>query len=68
MDVVVWLAWCVQQGTRRATYVWKCALTVILVSVTILLETADFPPLGWAVDAHAFWHLSTFPLPLLWYR
>ncbi|XP_037084681.1 post-GPI attachment to proteins factor 3-like [Pollicipes pollicipes] len=66
VDVAAWLAWCHHQRAH-ATYVWKCALTVILVSVTILLETADFPPLSWVLDAHAFWHLSTFPLPLLWY-
>ena len=37
-------------------------------SCMVLLELMDFPPLLWAVDAHALWHLSTIPIPLLWYR
>ncbi|XP_043216525.1 post-GPI attachment to proteins factor 3-like isoform X2 [Amphibalanus amphitrite] len=66
LNVITWLVWC---GLKRRTlpYVWKCALTVTLVSVSILLETADFPPIAWTLDAHALWHLSTSPLPLLWY-
>ncbi|XP_037077339.1 post-GPI attachment to proteins factor 3-like isoform X2 [Pollicipes pollicipes] len=66
VNVTAWLAWCHQQR-ERAAHVWKCAATVVLVSVSVLLETADFPPLAWTLDAHALWHLSTCPLPLLWY-
>ena len=47
---------------------WKCVVAVLWGSCTVLLELLDFPPLLWAVDAHALWHLSTAPIPLLWYR
>ena len=52
----------------RRKYVWKCVAAVVCGSLTVLLELLDFPPLLWVVDAHALWHLSTVPLPLLWYR
>ena len=58
----------VLQEWRRRQYVWKCVAAVVCGSVTVLLELLDFPPLLWVVDAHALWHLSTVPLPLLWYR
>ena len=47
---------------------WKCVVAVVFGGCTVLLELLDFPPLLLAVDAHALWHLSTVPLPLLWYR
>lgn len=56
-----------QEWSRRR-YVWKCLAAVVCGSCTVLLELLDFPPVLWAVDAHALWHLSTVPIPLLWYR
>lgn len=58
----------VLQEWRRRKYVWKCVAAVVCGSLTVLLELLDFPPLLWVVDAHSLWHLSTVPLPLLWYR
>ncbi|CAI7992339.1 Post-GPI attachment to proteins factor 3 [Geodia barretti] len=63
---VVWTAWSIKEWRRRH-YVWKCVVAVLWGSCTVLLELLDFPPLLWAVDAHALWHLSTAPIPLLWY-
>jgi hypothetical protein len=41
------------------TYVHWCVIT---------LQLLDFPPFWWTFDAHSLWHLSTVPLPLMWYR
>ena len=56
------------QEWRRRRYVWKCVAAVVWGSCTVMLELLDFPPILWLVDAHALWHLSTVPIPLLWYR
>lgn len=56
-----------QEWSRRR-YTWKCLAAVVCGSCSVLLELLDFPPVLWAVDAHALWHLSTVPIPLLWYR
>lgn len=64
---IVWFAWCVKNRRERSHYVWKCAATVIATSCLVLLELLDFAPLWWTFDAHSLWHLSTIPLPLLWY-
>lgn len=48
-------------------YVWKCAVVVLATSGLLALELLDFSPIWWTFDAHSLWHLSTVPLPLLWY-
>lgn len=62
----VWTVWSIKEWSRRR-YTWKCLAAVVCGSCTVLLELLDFPPVLWAVDAHALWHLSTVPIPLLWY-
>uniref|UniRef100_UPI00358ECC88 post-GPI attachment to proteins factor 3 isoform X3 n=1 Tax=Myxine glutinosa TaxID=7769 RepID=UPI00358ECC88 len=66
LNLVWWSGWCVVTlGTRP--YVWRCLLTMFCLHGAFLLELFDFPPLLWALDAHALWHLSTAPIPLLFY-
>lgn len=62
-----WLAWAVPRLKTRP-YVRWCIFTVVGAMASMLLELGDFPPLFWAVDAHAMWHLATAPLPFWWYR
>jgi hypothetical protein len=38
------------------------------VNAALLLEVFEFPPFWFAIDAHAAWHLSTIPIPFLWFR
>ena len=56
------------QEWHRRRYVWKCVASVMAGCCFVALELLDFPPLFWTLDAHALWHLSTVPIPLLWYR
>nr|XP_053632075.1 post-GPI attachment to proteins factor 3-like isoform X2 [Cherax quadricarinatus] len=62
-----WIAWAVPRLKTRP-YVRWCVYTVIGAMASMLLELGDFPPLFWALDAHALWHLATAPLPFMWYR
>lgn len=45
-----------------------CFHVVLKVSLLSSFQLLDFPPILWVFDAHSLWHLSTVPLPLLWYR
>uniref|UniRef100_A0A914W024 Post-GPI attachment to proteins factor 3 n=1 Tax=Plectus sambesii TaxID=2011161 RepID=A0A914W024_9BILA len=65
---VVWLVWVSWESFKFARWkeLWPCAATVLLGDLFLLLEVFDFPPIFWSLDAHALWHLSTAPLPLLW--
>lgn len=63
----IWIIWCIKNGGERSHYTWKCAATVMAASCFVLLELLDFAPLWWTFDAHSLWHLSTVPLPLMWY-
>lgn len=67
LNVCGWVYWCYQVKNRQR-YVWKAALSVVLVSALVLLEVWDFPPILWTFDAHALWHAGTSPVPILWYR
>lgn len=67
-NVICWLLWSVMQFISGRIYVWRCALAVVLTMAFAALELADFPPMAWTIDAHSLWHLSTIPLPYLWYR
>ncbi|XP_023210374.1 post-GPI attachment to proteins factor 3-like isoform X1 [Centruroides sculpturatus] len=60
-----WLFWCYKNRYKR--YVWKCAISVVMVNILLLLELGDFPPWNFLLDAHALWHLGTIPLPFFWY-
>lgn len=61
-----WLLWCAAH--RKNRYVWRCAMTVVGIHLSVLLELLDFPPLFWTLDAHALWHACTAPLNLLWWK
>jgi hypothetical protein len=61
---VAWLAWVTRV---RHPGRWRMYQFLGAVHVAMLLEVLDFPPLGWAVDAHAAWHAATAPLTYLWY-
>lgn len=61
-----WLAWYVLH--RKRTYAWKMLTFQLLAGASLALELNDFPPILWAFDAHALWHLATAPLTILFYR
>ncbi|KAK2151215.1 hypothetical protein LSH36_372g04030 [Paralvinella palmiformis] len=66
LNVSGWIYWCYRVRYQQP-YVWKAALSVMLVSALVLLEVWDFPPILWTFDAHALWHAGTSPVPILWY-
>ncbi|KAI5630807.1 per1-like family domain-containing protein [Phthorimaea operculella] len=55
------------KGQLARRYVWRLVVFCKLTGATVLLELFDFPPYMRHFDAHALWHLSTAPLPLLFY-
>ncbi|CAH0718695.1 unnamed protein product, partial [Brenthis ino] len=64
---LLWVSWGAYQIVKYKYYVWRIFAFLFLTLVTLSLEIFDFPPIyGW--DAHALWHLSTAPLPVLLYR
>ncbi|CAF1104164.1 unnamed protein product [Adineta steineri] len=67
-NVICWLLWSIYHFMSGKIYVWRCALSVVLTMIFVGLELADFPPIGWTIDAHSLWHFSTIFLPILWYR
>ncbi|XP_026742513.1 post-GPI attachment to proteins factor 3 [Trichoplusia ni] len=60
---VTWRQWRLGHG-----YAWRMLCFTLLSGAALSLELFDFPPRLGAWDAHALWHLSTSPLPLLFYR
>jgi hypothetical protein len=68
INVICWLLWCALNFSYGRTYVWRCAVPVLLTMIFVALELLDFAPWGWTIDAHSLWHLSTVPLPILWYH
>lgn len=66
-NTILWLSWCAV-FRHRWKHVRKCATSVVMLTMSVLLETADFAPVLWLLDAHALWHLITAPLPIIWYR
>ncbi|XP_075238229.1 per1-like protein PGAP3 isoform X2 [Lycorma delicatula] len=49
---------------NHSRYLFMCLVWGLL---TLLLEVSDFPPIAWTFDAHALWHLSTVPVPYLFW-
>lgn len=63
----LWLLWAWPRCQGGSRYVWRLMAFTALAGATLALEVLDFAPQGgW--DAHALWHLSTSPLPILFYR
>ena len=67
LNGLAWLAWAYTHY-QDGPHVKRGVLTILCLSLGVLLELLDFPPLLWVLDSHALWHLTTVPLPLLWYR
>merc|ERR1711936_576074 len=67
VNCVCWLGW-FSTHSKDGPHVRKGTWAVVVLTASVLLELLDFPPLLWAVDSHALWHLATAPLPVLWYQ
>lgn len=66
---VCWLFWSAYQYFRlNQKYVWRCAFSILLLNLSILLEFWGFEPLWYAVDSHALWHFSTVVIPVVWFK
>ena len=61
---ILWVAW--HMRTRRSHGAMAVAV-VVAVASGMALELLDFPPIMWAVDAHALWHLWTVPCGAAWW-
>ena len=61
----LWVGWAI---VRRPPHAWRALATIGVLTVAMSLELLDFPPLAWALDAHALWHAATIPTMLMWYR
>jgi len=66
VNAIGWWLWCLSHYAKQG-YAWKCATFVVLVVLTTALDVIEFSPFFWILDAHSLWHLSTAPLPILWY-
>ncbi|XP_013184349.2 post-GPI attachment to proteins factor 3 [Amyelois transitella] len=65
---LIWLVWSIIQYLGGRWYAWRMVAFTLLSGAALALELFDFPPKYHAWDAHALWHLSTAPLPVLFYR
>ncbi|CAH2074754.1 unnamed protein product, partial [Iphiclides podalirius] len=65
---LIWTAWAGREYLAGRRYTWRVGAFAVLSGAALALELLDFPPKLDAWDAHALWHLSTVPLPLLFYR
>ena len=63
---VMWVAWLIQ--TRPPKFITFLVLSSLIVLTTAgLMEVFDFPPIWGVLDAHAMWHITTIPVPCLWW-
>jgi hypothetical protein len=65
---IMWASWAALQLAAGRLHTWRVLAFALLSGASLALELLDFPPARAAWDAHALWHLSTAPLPLLFYR
>ncbi|XP_075992969.1 per1-like protein PGAP3 [Anticarsia gemmatalis] len=65
---LIWLGLSYRQHRSGRRYAWRMILFTLLSGAALTLELFDFPPKYDTWDAHALWHLSTAPLPLLFYK
>eukprot|EP01137_Pigoraptor_chileana_P026769 Opistho-2@8550 len=65
---VLWFGWMAYAYfARKKRYVAMGAYALCGVAAAMVFEIFDFPPIAWAVDAHALWHIGTVPFILPWY-
>ncbi|ORZ20335.1 Per1-like protein [Absidia repens] len=74
-QLVLWMGWSAWQylrpqneWTSRSGFAYMAFVSVVGVGAAMALELLDFPPHARLLDAHSFWHLSTIPLMVVWYR
>ncbi|XP_023322124.1 post-GPI attachment to proteins factor 3 isoform X2 [Eurytemora carolleeae] len=67
INCACWLVWFFL-NRWQGKHIKQGAAAVLAVSVSVLLELLEFPPILWSIDSHALWHLVTAPLPIFWYR
>ncbi|KAJ8725351.1 hypothetical protein PYW08_003534 [Mythimna loreyi] len=65
---LIWLGVSWSQWSQGWRYAWRMLAFTLLSGLALSLELFDFPPKMDVLDAHALWHFSTAPLPLLFYR
>ncbi|XP_041977597.1 post-GPI attachment to proteins factor 3 [Aricia agestis] len=65
---LIWILWAGREWAAGRRHAWWLLAFTALSAAALTLEVFDFPPKYYAWDAHALWHLSTAPLPLLFYR
>ncbi|EGF82507.1 hypothetical protein BATDEDRAFT_18873 [Batrachochytrium dendrobatidis JAM81] len=64
---MLWWTWALANWRSRSSYAWKIIVVGLAVSMAMLLELMDFPPLFGLFDAHSLWHAATIPvIPYLW--
>ncbi|XP_072988277.1 uncharacterized protein [Typha latifolia] len=63
-QVLLWTAWAIITSHPSGMKLWTVAIGVTLV---VLLEIYDFPPVKGYVDAHALCHALSIPLSNLWW-
>jgi post-GPI attachment to proteins factor 3 len=69
LNSICWLAWSFYKYFyTNSKYVYRCALSVLLIDLSMVLEIFDFSPLLWLFDSHALWHFSTIFIPYFWYQ
>ncbi|ESN96701.1 hypothetical protein HELRODRAFT_95556 [Helobdella robusta] len=62
-----WITWSLKVR-RQQPYATRCAISIVITLLFMLLEIWDFPPILGIFDAHSLWHFGTAPIALLWYR
>lgn len=65
---LIWLGVSWYQWMLGRRYAWRMLAFTLLSGMALALELFDFPPKLDILDAHALWHFSTAPLPLLFYK
>lgn len=65
----MWTVWYMKNRGKQRPYAWLAPFNAwIIVPMFLLMEANDFPPttLFGLADAHAYWHLATVPVSVLW--
>jgi hypothetical protein len=70
LNSICWIIWSLYcyLNYRGMNYVWRCAFSVLVFDLLMVLEIFDFSPIWWMFDSHGLWHLSTVFIPFFWYQ